>query len=73
MWGAASYVFFNVNPTIHSTHGFEVPVTPGVQMRHLLTVNLGAGTIDRVVNDMGEPVTTAAIGVPSHVVRFPGR
>jgi hypothetical protein len=73
VWGAASYVFFNVNPTIHATRGFEVPVTPGVRMRHLLTVNLGAGTIDRVVNDTGDPVTSAAIGVPSHVARYPDR
>jgi hypothetical protein len=50
-----------------------VPATPGVRMRHLLTVNLGAGTIDRVVNDTGDPVTRAAIGVPSHVLRYPGR
>jgi hypothetical protein len=42
-------------------------------MRHLLTVNLGAGTIDRVVNDSGDPVTTATIGVPSYVVRYPDR
>jgi hypothetical protein len=73
VWGAASYVFFNVNPSIHATHGFEVPVTPGVRMRHLLTVNLGGGTIDRVVNETGDPVTSAAIGVPSHVVRYPDR
>jgi hypothetical protein len=73
VWGAASYVFFNVNPAIHATRGFEVPVTPGVRMRHLLTVNLGAGTIDRVVNDTGDPVTSAAIGVASHVVRYPDR
>ena len=71
--GAASYVFFNVNPSIHATHGFRVPVTPGVRMRHLLTVNLGGGTIDRVVNETGDPVTSAAIGVPSHVVRYPDR
>jgi hypothetical protein len=73
VWGAASYVFFNVNPTIHAARAFEVPTTPGVRMRHLLTVNLGAGTIDRVVNGTGDPVTSAAIGAPSNVVRYPGR
>jgi hypothetical protein len=71
VWGAGSYVFFNVNPTIHATHGFEVPVTPGVRMHDLLTVNLGAGTIDHVVNVTGDPVTKAAIGVSSYVVSYP--
>ena len=33
--------------------GFEVPVTPGVQLHDLLTVQLGAGTLDHVVNDTG--------------------
>jgi hypothetical protein len=71
LWGGGSYVFFNINPAVHATRGFEVPVTPGVRMHHLLTVNLSAGTIDHVVNDTGAPVTTDAIGVPSNVVSFP--
>jgi hypothetical protein len=71
LWGGGSYVFFNVNPTIHATRGFEVPVTPGVQTHDLLTVNLSAGTIDHVVNDTGAPATTAAIGAPSFVVSYP--
>jgi hypothetical protein len=70
-WGVGSYVFFNVNPSIHATHGFEVPLTPGVRMHDLLTVNLSAGTIDHVINDTGAPATTAAIGVPSYVVSYP--
>jgi len=71
LWGGGSYVFFNVNPTIHAARGFEVPETPGIEMHHLLTVNLSAGTIDHVVNDTGAPATTDAIGVPSFVVSFP--
>jgi hypothetical protein len=71
LWGGGSYVFTNVDPTIHAARGFEVPVTPGVKMYDLLTVNLSAGTIDHVVNDTGAPVTTAAIGVPSYVVSYP--
>ena len=71
LWGGGSYVFFNVNPTIHATRGFEVPETPGIEMHHLLTVNLSAGTIDHVVNDTGAPATTDAIGVPSFVVSYP--
>jgi hypothetical protein len=70
-WGVGSYVFTNVDPTIHAAHAFEVPVTPGVSLHDLLTVNLGAGTIDHVVNDTGAPVSTAAIGVPSYLVSYP--
>jgi len=71
LWGGGSYVFTNVDPTIHATRGFEVPVTPGVQMHDLLTVNLNAGTIDHVINDTGAPVTTAEVGIPSFVVSYP--
>jgi len=70
-WGVGSYVFFNVNPSVHASRGFRVPVTPGVKMHHLLTVNLSAGTIDHVINETGPPATTAAIGVPSYVTEFP--
>ncbi|MBA4101781.1 MAG: hypothetical protein C0488_06060, partial [Arthrobacter sp.] len=61
----------NVDPTIHATRGFEVPVTPGVKLHSLLTVNLGAGTLDHVINDTGAPVSTDAVGVPSYVPSFP--
>ena len=71
LWGGGSYIFTNVDPTIHASRGFEVPVTPGVQLHDVLTVELSAGTIDHVVNDTGDPVTSAAIGVPSFVVAFP--
>jgi len=71
LWGGGSYIYTNVDPTLHATRGFEVPVTPGVKMHHLLTVELGAGTLDHVINDTGAPVTSAAVGVPSFVVSFP--
>ncbi len=70
LWGGGSYVYNNVDPTIHATRGFEVPVTPGVKLHGLLTVNLGAGTLDHVVNDTGAPVSTDAVGVPSYVANF---
>jgi hypothetical protein len=54
-----------VNPAVHASRGFEVPVTAGVRMHHIMTVNLSAGTIDHVINDTGGPATTAAIGQPS--------
>ncbi len=60
-----------MDPSLHATHGFEVPVRPGVRMHDLLTVDLGAGTLDHVVNDVGAPVTSAAVGVPSFVTSYP--
>ncbi|WP_245981888.1 adenylyl cyclase [Frondihabitans australicus] len=71
LWGAGSYIFTDVDPTLHASRGFEVPVTPGVQLHDLLTVELGDGTLDHVVNDTGDPVTSAAVGTPSTVVSFP--
>ena len=53
-WGLGSYCFFNVDPTIHATRGFEVPDGPGVKLHDVLTVSLGGvGVIDHVVNNTG--------------------
>jgi hypothetical protein len=71
LWGGGSYVFTNVDPTIHATHGFEVPVRPGVRLHHIMTVNLSAGTIDHVVNGVGGPADTTGIGVPVFIVDYP--
>ena len=61
LWGGGAYIYTNVNPTLHATHGFEVPVTPGVRLHDLLTVSLNnAGTIDHIVNDAGAPVDARA-------------
>ncbi len=70
-WGLGSYIYTNVDPSIHAARGFAVPVTPGVRLHDLLTVELGAGTIDHVVNDTGAPVTSAAVGTPSTVTTYP--
>ncbi|WP_375141086.1 hypothetical protein [Arthrobacter sp. PAMC25284] len=70
LWGGGRYVYNNVDPTIHATRGFEEPVTPGVKLHGLLTVNLGAGTLDHVINNTGEPASTDAVGVPSYVANF---
>ena len=70
-WGLGSYIYTNVDPTIHAANAFEVPVTPGVRMHDLLTVSLNnAGTIDHVINGVGDPVTPAHAG-PSTVVSYP--
>jgi hypothetical protein len=70
-WGLGSYIFTNVNPTLHASHAFEVPERPGVRFHDLLTVSLNyAGTIDHVVNDVGDPVTPDHAG-PSNVGAFP--
>ncbi|HEX4981849.1 MAG TPA: coagulation factor 5/8 type domain-containing protein [Ilumatobacteraceae bacterium] len=71
LWGGGSYIFTNVDPTIHATRGFEVPETPNVRLHHIMTVNLSAGTIDHVVNDTGAPVDNSNTGQPSFVVEFP--
>jgi hypothetical protein len=69
-WGLGSYCFFNVDPTIHNSHAFEVPVTPGVKMHDLLTLSINRqGIIDHVVNDTGAP--TLVPNVISPVVAYP--
>jgi len=70
-WGLGSYCFFNVDPTIHATRAFEVPVASGVRLHDILTVSLGGvGTIDHVVNDTGAAAQGAAT-IPVNIVSFP--
>ena len=67
-WGLGSYCFFNVDPTIHASRAFEVPVTPGVRLHDLLDLSItNHGTIDHVVNDVGAPTPSDDSGDPSHV------
>ena len=71
LFGGGVYVFNRNNPSIHTENGFEVPVTSGVRLHHVMTVNLGAGTIDHVVNGVGGPADTSGIGAPVFVVDYP--
>jgi hypothetical protein len=71
LWGGGSYVYNRNNPDIVTEHGFQVPTTGGVQLHHLLTVNLGAGTVRHVVNDTGGQVDNSNTGVPQYVVEYP--
>lgn len=71
LYGAGVYVFNQNNPSIHTENGFEVPNRPGVRLHHIMTVNLSAGTIDHVVNGIGDPADTTKVGVPVYVVDYP--
>jgi hypothetical protein len=69
--GGGVYVFNENNPSIVTANGFQVPQTPGVKLHHVLTVNLNGGLIQNVVNGVGGPATTAAVGTPQFVVDYP--
>ena len=71
LYGGGVYVFNQNNPSIHTENGFEVPETPGVQLHHIMTVNLSAGTIDHVVNGIGDAADTTRIGQPVYIVDYP--
>ena len=71
LYGGGVYVFNRNDPTIHTENGFEVPQTPGVQLHHVMTVNLAAGTIDHVVNGVGGPADTTRIGQPVYITEYP--
>jgi hypothetical protein len=59
-----------VDPTIHASRAFEVPVTPGVKLHDILTLSItNHGTIDHVVNDFG-PATNANT-TPVNIVSYP--
>ena len=54
-WGFGSYCFFNRHPDVVSDRAFQVPVSPGVRLRDMVTVSLGGGrgAIAHVVNATG--------------------
>ncbi|HEV2782334.1 MAG TPA: discoidin domain-containing protein [Actinophytocola sp.] len=69
-WGVGAYCFFNVNPSIVASRGFEVPNTAGVRFHDLVTVSLGGvGTINRVINDSGATANQA--NQVSYLVSYP--
>lgn len=69
--GAGVYVFNQNNPSIVTANGFSVPETPGVQLHHIMTVNLSAGTIQHVVNGVGGQADNTNTGAPQFVVDYP--
>ena len=71
LYGAGVYVFNQNNPSIHTANGFEVPTRPGVQLHHIMTVNLSAGVIDHVVDGVGAAADTTKIGIPVFVNDYP--
>jgi len=71
LFGGGVYVFNRNDPSIHTENGFEVPDTPDVRLHHIMTVNLTAGTIDHVVNGVGEAADTTRVGAPVYVVDYP--
>ncbi|WP_347813684.1 adenylyl cyclase [Allobranchiibius sp. GilTou38] len=69
-YGLGSYIYTNVNPSLHAANGFEVPNTPGVAMHDMVTISLNkAGTIDHVIDGVGAPVTPTFQG-PSDVTFY---
>ncbi len=63
LWAGGSYIFTNVEPTLHLSHAFEVPDRKGVRLHDLVTVSLNnAGTIDHVVNDTGPAAVPKTTG-----------
>ncbi|MFJ4844884.1 hypothetical protein [Streptomyces sp. NPDC088733] len=71
LYGGGAYVYNPNNPAVHTENGFEVPQTPGVRLHHIMTVNLGAGTLDHVVNGLGGPADTTRVGSPVYVTDYP--
>jgi hypothetical protein len=71
LWGGGVYVYNRNAPEIVTENGFEVPRRPGVELHHVMTVNLGAGTIEHVVNGVGGQVDDTTTGTPAYVVQYP--
>ncbi|HZW42619.1 MAG TPA: adenylyl cyclase [Agromyces sp.] len=71
LYGGGVYVFNQNTPSIVTENGFEAPDGDGILLRHIMTVNLSAGTILHVVNGIGEAADTTRIGVPVYLTEYP--
>lgn len=69
--GGGVYVFNQNNPSIVTANGFSVPQKPGVQLHHIMTVNLAAGTIQNVVNGVGGQADDTNTGTPQFLTDYP--
>ena len=71
LYGGGVYVFNQNTPSIVTENGFEAPEGDGILLRHIMTVNLSAGTILHVVNGIGDAADTTRIGVPVYLTEYP--
>jgi hypothetical protein len=69
-FGVGSYCLFNVDPTVHAAHGFETPSGAGIHFYHLATISLGNGTIDHIINNVGDPAVASAV-TPHYWTNYP--
>jgi hypothetical protein len=79
LWAGGVYCYNRNDPTIVTENGWEVPETPGVRLRNIMTKNLsGPGVINHVVNGVGDtvdgefpPEDPDQYEDPSYVVEYP--
>jgi len=79
LWAGGVYCYNRNDPTIVTENGWEVPETPGVKLRNIMTKNLsGPGIVNHVVNGVGDtvdgeysPDDTDQYEDPSYVVEYP--
>ncbi|MFD4959561.1 discoidin domain-containing protein [Microbacterium sp. NPDC058389] len=69
-WAMGVYSYNNVDPSIVTESGFQVPERPGIRLRNLLTVSLGGnGIINHVVNGIGG-MASGTDTIPSYLQSF---
>jgi hypothetical protein len=60
-WGLGVYCVFYAAPIV-AENAIETPATPGIKMRHMVTIRLGGGQrgsgINHLINGIGNPVIT---------------
>ena len=72
LYGGGVYVFNRNDPSIVTEQRLRGAQRRGIRLHHLLTVNLDAGAIEHVVNDVGARVDSSSAGGPELRGRLPG-
>lgn len=68
-WGMGSYCVFTADPSIVAERGFEAPTSPNVKFHNILTISLGKGSIEHVINNTG--ASTGTTVKPVNIVSYP--
>jgi hypothetical protein len=69
-YGVGAYCLFLSDPSVRVHNGFETPVGPGINFHHAMTISLGSGTVDHIINGVGDTALANPV-VPHYWVQYP--
>jgi hypothetical protein len=69
-YGVGAYSLFLTDPSIHVHAGFDTPSGSGIHFHHAMTISLGKGTVDHIVNTAGAASVGSSV-TPHYLLDYP--